>query len=56
MGLEQLSRKLRLADDGLQRTDAQLFVVGHWNRDGGGVRPFLHNDVTAAATDLAESL
>jgi hypothetical protein len=54
MGLEQLSRKLRLPDDGLQRADAQLFVVGYWNRDGGTVRVFLHDDVTAARRREAE--
>ena len=43
-----------LADDGQQRADRELAVVGDWHRDAAGIGAALHDDVTSALAHFDE--
>ncbi len=51
LDLEGGARDPALPNDGLQRSDPKLRVIGNWNCDGTEVRSPLHHDVAPALTD-----
>ena len=54
--LEELAWQSGLADDRLQRADADLVVQRDGHRYGRRFRALLHDDMTAALPDLLEPL
>ena len=50
------AHNLGLTDDGKQRADSNLAVVGYGHRDGGVADVLLHDDVTAPLTNYNETV
>jgi len=54
--LERLPRDARLADDRLQSANAKFWVIRNGDRDRCPGKPFLHEYMTATASNFDESV